>query len=217
MDFTLQGSPTPRTSQRHLAGNGPASRPSSGKPQLRRNPITGEEIEYDPPVSVRLTNSPRPNSRPDSVPCLNLQYLKESDKAQGKPLEIYDVSLNTPGTVSTFSTSRSQYSSRVPSAQRKSSRPADVPALSMVGDGHQIHSHRAKATHSYKNKTTFIPFSTTSKPPWHYISDQHAGMFQLQGPEFSKCLSYRKSPKTSPSDEFASNMNLRILLIIESV
>ncbi|KAL5011125.1 hypothetical protein ScPMuIL_013430 [Solemya velum] len=102
MDFVVQGRCTPRTGQRPLSG-----RPTSARPTVSRNPITGEERDIgkqEVENGANMFDTKRPQSRPDDVPSLNLNYLRD----QGEPIptalqDVYDISLDTGRSVSTVS------------------------------------------------------------------------------------------------------------------
>ncbi|XP_069131014.1 calcyphosin-2-like isoform X1 [Argopecten irradians] len=158
MNSILGGSPAPVAYERNIPGS--ARRPSSGRPPSARptssrNPITGEVIENRPPSR----QMPRPESRPQGVPALNLNCFTR-DAEVTRPIRVDDYDLDTPGSAGTSvswgtpcGTDRSelrsarsarvqnQYDSRgrgqpVPKGQGsgRSSRPQDVPELNLGGD-----------------------------------------------------------------------------------
>ncbi|KAK7503125.1 hypothetical protein BaRGS_00005751 [Batillaria attramentaria] len=141
MDLGLgvRGTPTPRAQQRQLPSS--ARRPVSAR--QNRNPITGEDY---PIKSARpAQNTGASNSRPESVPSLNLKYLKENDEPMSGPLDVSlrDYKLDTPDTASTVSwgTSPSGFPIQRTQKQTTSVRPSDVPSLSL-GMGERLPSAR---------------------------------------------------------------------------
>lgn len=134
----IRGTPTPRAEQRQLPTS--ARRPVSAR--QNRNPITGEDFyqiksaraaQKDGDNNITATSK----SKPQSVPSLNLKYLKENDEPTG-PLDISlrDYKLDTPNTASTVSwgSARSGYPSLHQSQKQSkavSVRPSNVPGLSL--------------------------------------------------------------------------------------
>ncbi|XP_005098660.3 calcyphosin-2 [Aplysia californica] len=134
MNFEVQGTASPRSYQRHLPGS------ARGRPQSAINPITGEEICYQPtPRKTEKPKGPVSNGKGDGIPSLNLNYLKDDDIPSGAiDIDLNDYSLDTPGSASTVSwgTSRSnrndfmtnKYSQKSAYSTR---RPEGVPGLSL--------------------------------------------------------------------------------------
>lgn len=109
MDFTLHGTPTPRTQQRNPASSA-VNRPNSARRYQAINPITGEalpshrgesraesraSVENNRPDS-RVGIDSRPGSRPACVPSLDLSYINAADKKAPLGIEFYEQAVFTP-------------------------------------------------------------------------------------------------------------------------
>ncbi|XP_052810752.1 calcyphosin-2-like [Mya arenaria] len=117
-------------------------RPLSGRPGSRqltsRNPITGEEIVRTPSRADNVPAS-RQSQKPEGIPGLDLQYLKETSNYVYKPIQVADYpihggeSARTDVSWGSDVTVRShRLSERQPSAHSyRSSRPTGMPGLDL--------------------------------------------------------------------------------------
>ncbi|XP_041354140.1 calcyphosin-2-like [Gigantopelta aegis] len=223
MNFGIHGTSSPRVDYRNLPGS--ARRPGSAR--SNRNPITGEEIPCPVPhqPTQDTSSSQRPQSRPDSVPSLNLKYLKDED-IFSKPINPYHYSLDTPNTASTVSWGSPQNTSRFEYKSQKASssvRPNGVPGLSIAAQEPAQRSYRKPLSAKPKQPSAWDkePVPENVAPPsvhhqqmYKQYQDElkqsyraHVAQTDIREKDIAEKMEALKKMKTAPPPDLISDIN----------